>query len=96
MPNSKLEGYSKVLGLKLRWEKGQLKCFDPTTTKPIMSLAEMQRIAEEERQGRLEAEQRAEEAEQHAAAERQARLDAEHIAAERIRELEAKLHRRGH
>ena len=103
LPNSKLEGYSKVLGLKLRWEKGQLKCFDPTTTKPIMSLAEMQRIAEEERQGwlkeqkaRLEAEQRAEEAEQRAAAERQARLDAERIAAERIRELEAKLHRRGH
>ncbi|MCY4519972.1 MAG: Uma2 family endonuclease [Caldilineaceae bacterium] len=103
LPNSKLEGYSKVLGLKLRWEKGQLKCFDPTTTKPIMSLAEMQRITEEERQGwlkeqkaRLEAEQRAEEAEQRAAAERQARLDAERIAAAHIRELEAKLHRRGH
>ena len=102
LPKGNLEGYSKALGLKLRWEKGQLKCYDPTTTKPIMNLAEMQRIAEEERQGRLEerqgrleAEQRAEEAERREETERQVRLDAERIAAERIRELEAKLPRRG-
>ncbi|MYC64598.1 MAG: Uma2 family endonuclease [Caldilineaceae bacterium SB0661_bin_34] len=100
LPKGNLEGYSKALGLKLRWEKGQLKCYDPTTTKPIMDLPEMQRIAEKERQGRLEeqkarmeAERRVEEAERREETERQARLNAECIAAERIRELEAKLHR---
>ena len=89
LPKGNLEGYSKALGLKLRWEKGQLKCYDPTTTKPIMDLAEMQRIAEEERQGRLEeqkarleAEQRAEEERQAKMAERQARLKAEQRAEE--------------
>jgi hypothetical protein len=67
-----------------------LKYYDPTTTKPIMNLAEMQHIADAaarrakaERQGRLEAEQRAEE-------EWQARLEAE----QQIRELEEKLRRR--
>ena len=108
LPKGNLEGYSKALGLKLRWKKGQLKCYDPTTTKPIMDLAEMQRIAKEERQGRLkerqgrleaqkarlEAEQRAKEAEQRAAAERKARLEAEQTAEARIRELEEKLRRR--
>ena len=104
LPKGNLEGCSKALGLKLRWEKGQLKCYDPTTTKPIMDLPEMQRIAEKERQGRLEAqkaqleeqkaqleaEQRAEEAEQRAEEERQARMAAE----QQIRELEEKLRRR--
>ena len=90
LPKGNLEGYSKALGLKLRWEKGQLKCYDPTTTKPIMSLAEMQRIAEENRQGRLDAEQRAEEAERREETERQARLAVE----ERIRELEEQLRQR--
>ena len=94
LPKGNLEGYSKVLGLKLRWEKGQLKCYDPTTTKPIMSLAEMQRIAEEERQGRLEAERRAEGAARRAAAARKARLESEQAAEARIRELEEKLRRR--
>ena len=96
LPDGSLEGYSEVLDLYLRWEDGWLQWHDPETGRAIMNLAEMQRIAEEERQGRLEAEQRAEEAEQREETERQARLDAEHIAAERIRELEAKLHRRGH
>ena len=124
LPDGSLEGYSEVLDLYLRWEDGWLQWHDPETGRAIMNLAEMQRIAEEERQGRLEerqarleeqkarleerqarleeqkarleAEQRAEEAEQREETERQARLDAEHIAAERIRELEAKQHRRGH
>ena len=108
-PDGGLEGYSEVLELYLRWEDGWLQWHDLETGRAIMNLAEMQRIAEEERQGRLEerqgrleerqgrleAEQRAEEAERREETERQARLDAERIAAERIRELEAKLHRRG-
>ena len=122
-PDGSLEGYSEVLELYLRWEDGWLQWHDLETGRAIMNLAEMQRIAEEERQGRLEerqgrleeqkarleerqgrleeqkarleAEQRAEEAERREETERQARLDAERSAAERIRELEAKLHRRG-
>ena len=105
-PDGGLEGYSEVLELYLRWEDGWLQWHDPETGRAIMNLAEMQRIAEEERQGRLEtqkarleAEQRAEEerqarlkAEQRAEEERQARLEAE----QQIRELEAKLHQRRH
>ena len=103
LPDGSLEGYSEVLELYLRWEDGWLSWHDPETGRVIMNLAEMQRIAEEERQGRLEeqqarlaAEQRAEEAERREETERQARLNAERIAAERIRELEEKLRRRGH
>ena len=109
-PDGSLEGYSEVLELYLRWEDGWLSWHDPETGRAIMNLAEMQYIAETERQARLAAEQRAEEAERREEAERQARLDAERreeterqarldaerIAAERIRELEEKLRRRGH
>ena len=92
-----LEGYSEVLELYLRWEAGRLKWYDPETGRAIMDLAAMQRIAEAERQARLEAEQRAEaeqqarlEAEQRTEAERQARLEAEQrTEAERQAKLEA-------
>ncbi len=101
-PDGSLEGYSEVLELYLRWEDGWLQWHDLETGRAIMNLAEMQRIAEENRQGRLaerkgrldaeqraeEAERRAEEAERREETARQARLDAE-----RIRDLEAKLHR---
>ena len=103
-PDGGLEGYSEVLELYLRWEDGWLQWHDPETGRAIMNLAEMQHIAEEERQGRLEAEQRAEEERQSKMAERQARLEAEQQAEEerqgrleaeqQIRELEAKLRRR--
>ena len=108
LPDGGLEGYSEVLELYLRWEDGWLSWHDPETGRAIMNLAEMQRIAEEERQGRLEerqarleAERREEaerqarlEAERIAEAERQARLEAERVAAERIRALEETLRRR--
>ena len=95
LPDGGLEGYSEVLELYLRWEDGWLQWHDPETGRAIMNLAEMQRIAEEERQGRLEERQGRLEAERTAEAERQARLEAERIAAERIRELEEQLRRRG-
>ena len=85
-----LEGYSEVLELYLRWETGQLKWYDPETGKAIMDLPEMERIAaalqrraEAERQGRLEAERRFDEEQQAKMAERQARM------AERQGRLEA-------
>lgn len=95
LSDGSLEGYSAVLGLNLRWEEGQLTWYDPETDTAIMSLAEMQHMAEEERAARLAAEHRATAAEHWATAERQSRLEAERIAAERIRELEAQLRRRG-
>ncbi len=86
LPDGGLEGYSEVLGLNLRWEEGQLTWYDPETDMAIMSLVEMQRIVEEERQARLAAEHRV-------GTERQARLEAERILEERIRQLEEKLGR---
>ena len=59
-----LEGYSAVLELYLHWEAGRLKWYDPETGRTIMDLAAMQRIAEAERQARLEAEQRIRELEE--------------------------------
>ncbi len=108
LPGGSLEGYSEALELCLRWEGGQLQCHDPETGAAIMTLAEMETIAaaaqhqaEAERQARLEAQQRAEEAkqraeeaEQRAAAERQARLESEQAAEAQIQELEEKLRRR--
>ena len=97
LPDGGLEGYSEVLDLNLRWEEGQLTWYDPETDTAIMSLAEMQRIAEEERTARLEAERQTAaeqqarlEAERQTAAEQQARLEAEHQAeTERQARLEA-------
>lgn len=43
--------------LNLHWEPGQLMWYDPETGMAIMSLAEIQRIAEEERTAGLYAEQ---------------------------------------
>ena len=90
LPDGGLEGYSEVLDLYLRWEDGWLQWHDPETGRSIMNLAEMQHIAEEERQGRLE-EQKARLAErQGRLAERQGRLEAEQRAeaAERREETE--------
>ena len=83
LADGSLEGYSEVLDLYLRWEEGRLEWHDPATGKAIMSMAEMQRIIEGERQVRLAAEQAATErrgrweAERRAKAERQGRLEAE-------------------
>ena len=97
LPDGGLEGYSEVLDLYLRWEDGWLSWHDPETGRAIMDLAEMQHIAEEERQARLEAERREEterqarlKAERRGEAERQARLEAERRGeAERQARLEA-------
>lgn len=100
LADGSLEGYSEVLDLYLRWEEGRLEWHDPATGKAIMSMAEMQRIIEGERQVRLAVEQAATErqgrleAEQRAEVERQARLAVEQAAEERVRELEEKLRRR--
>ena len=52
-----LEGYSPVLNITLRWERGQLKWHDPETGLPIPTFLE-------EREARLRAEARAQELEE--------------------------------
>ena len=103
LPDGSLEGYSEVLELYLRWERGQFQWHDPETGRAIMNLTEMQRIAEEERQGRLAERQARLEAEQHGEVERQTRLEAERRgeaerqarleAEQQVRALKAKLRR---
>ena len=78
-----LQGYSTVLNLFIRWERGELRWHDPETGQEIPTF-------EQEREGRL-AEQEAKLVEQEGRlAEREARLAAE----ARVQELEAELARR--
>ena len=72
-----LQGFSHVLNLRIRWERGQLRWHDPETGRQIANL-------EDERAARLRMEQEAQEA---ISREREARLQAE----ARVRELEARL-----
>ncbi len=56
LPGGALQGYSRALGLNLRWEEGRLVFRDPATGEPIATL-------ESERRGRVQAEARADAAE---------------------------------
>ena len=56
LPDGSLQGYSAVLNLYLRWERGELVFYDPATGLPIASL-------HSEREARQAAEARAEAAE---------------------------------
>ena len=71
-----LEGYSAVLHLHIRWDDGQLRWYDPETNEEVPTF-------EQEREGRLTAEARADSAE--------TRAD---TAEARVRELEEELARR--
>ena len=82
-------GHSEVLNLELWWEDGELRFLDPVTGEGLLS-------QEEEQDGRLAAEARAETAEVHAYEERSERLAAEtraETAESRVAELEAELRR---
>ena len=76
------QGYSPVLGVCIRWERGRLVWIDPDTGDPIPDLHSERRAKEEERWAK-EMERRAKEEE------RRARIAAEG----RIRELEEQLRR---
>lgn len=58
-----VQGYSGVLDLYLRWERGQLSWIDPATNRPIATLASERARANSERAARLAAEVRAERSE---------------------------------
>ncbi len=58
-----MQGYSRALGLNLRWEEGRLVFRDPATGEPIATLESEQARADTERELRVQAEARAEAAE---------------------------------
>ena len=78
-----LQGYSAVLGLLVRWERGQLRWHDPETGGQIPTFERERARADAAEEARLESEQARAEAEE-------ARLAAE----ARVRALEAELERR--
>ena len=57
LPDGSLQGYSEALDLHLRWERGELRFYDPGTGRPIATLAD-------EREARAAAEARVRELEE--------------------------------
>jgi hypothetical protein len=89
LPDGRLRGYIQVLNLIIEWNNGQLEWIDPATDAPILTYADQRDRADwehlarmQEREARLQAEERAEE-------EQRARMQAE----ARARELEEELQR---
>ena len=94
--DNRLRGYSEALSLYVCWEDGELRFFDPATESYL-------RTHDEDRAGRVEAEDRAETSETRAEEERVGRMAAEARAGtaetraetseSRVAELEAELRR---
>ena len=82
LPDGSLQGYSPVLDLNIRWERGELVFYDPATGRPIATLEDERARADDEREARITAEAGLN-------AEREARITAE----ARVRELEDLLRR---
>ena len=84
-----LQGYSRALGVQLRWERGELALHNPATEEHIATF-------ESERVGRVRAEVRADREWAARMLEREARMRAEaerNAEAARVQELERQLHR---
>ncbi len=94
LPDGSLQGYSPVLNVYLRWEpvqgeQGMLGWYDPETGQHIPTFDERQEAFLREREDRLRAEARTEQAEARAEQERDARLQAE----AQVREMQEELRR---
>ena len=59
LPDGNLQGYSAVLDLHLRWERGELAFYDPDTAKRIVTLEDERARADAEHEARVAAEARA-------------------------------------
>ena len=64
LPGGSLQGYSPVLDLNIRWERGELVFYDPATGRPIATLADERARANTEREARAAAEARVRELEE--------------------------------
>ena len=89
LPDGSLQGYSAALNLRLRWERGVLRFYDPETDRPIATLADERARADAEREARVAAEVELNAEREARTIEREARTAAE----ARVRELEEQLHR---
>ncbi len=91
LPDGSMHGYSVVLNLSLRWERGELVFYDPATEQPIATFEDERARADAERQARITEQARV------AAAEERANAEGEALAAAeaRIRELEEQLKQLG-
>ena len=89
LPGGALQGYSRALGLHLRWVVGRLVFYDPAAGAPIATLESERARAETEREARLREQARADTAEARANTEQEARIQAE----ARNRELAEELRR---
>ena len=89
LPGGVLQGYSRALGLHLRWVVGRLVFYDPAAGAPIATLESERARAETEREARLREQARADTAEARANTEQEARIQAE----ARNRELAEELRR---
>ena len=58
-----MQGYSPALNLIIRWDHGQLVWIDPATEAPILTYEDQRDRADAEREARIRAESRADEAE---------------------------------
>ena len=74
LPDGSLQGYSPVLDLHLRWERGELVFYDPATGRRVLTYEDQQARADAERQARITEQARADAAEAEITAEREARL----------------------
>ena len=63
LPDGSLQGYSAVLDLYLRWERGELVFYDPATGRRIATLEDERARADSEQTARIAAEVRADTAE---------------------------------
>ena len=88
LPDGSLQGYSAVLNLSLRWERGELVFYDPATEQRIATF--------EDERARVNAAEARADAERQARAAAETERDAERAAAEaRIRDLEEQLRQQG-
>ena len=94
LPDGGLQGHSEALNLLLRWERGELRFYDPATEAPILTMQDERARADREREARLLEQARADrERQERLQAEAQARQqeEARLLAEARVRELEARL-----
>ena len=90
LPDGSLQGYSALLNLNIRWERGELVFHDPITGRPILTYEDQRARGDHEQA-------RADTAEARATTEQEARTAAESradIAEARVHGLEELLRRR--
>ena len=95
LPDGSLQGYSGVLNLSLRWQRGELVFYDPATEQRIATFEDERARAENAETERAAEQQARASAETALDTEREARIAERATAEARIRELEERLRQQG-